>query len=273
MQTQAYQRLKLERRGAVLTIALSNPTSRNSVDGVMHAELPRVFRRLAADDTIGAVVLTGDPAGAAFCAGGDLIWTEKLRGSGDDYAKVLREGAEIVHAMIEAPQPIISMINGPAVGLGATLALMADVAYAADEAIIADKHVSIGVSAGDGGSVIWPLLIGPSRAKEYLMTGDPITGAKAAEIGLINHAVPADQLHERAHAFAERLADGPRLAIEMTKRSVNMFVKMVTNQILDASIALEGLTFRTDNHVEAVRAFLAKEKPRFKNPVAAETAV
>lgn len=266
MHTQSYQRIKLDRQGPVLTITLSNPQSRNSVDGVMHRELPRALRDAATDLTIGAIVLTGDPEGGAFCAGGDLPWTESLRGSGDDYARVLREGAEIVRAIVDAPQPIISMINGHAVGLGATLALLADVSFADEAVVIADKHVSIGVSAGDGGSVIWPLLIGPNRAKEYLMTGDPISGARAAEIGLVNHAVPADQLRERTYAFAERMANGPRLAIEMTKRSVNLFVNMVVNQVLDGSLALEGLTFRTDNHVEAVRAFLAKEKPVFKNP-------
>jgi enoyl-CoA hydratase len=266
MQSQSYQRIKLDRQGPILTVTLSNPKSRNSVDGMMHQELPHALRDAARDMTIGAIVLTGDPQGGAFCAGGDLPWTETLRGSGDDYARVLREGAEIVHAMVDAPQPIISMINGAAVGLGATLALLADVSFADETAVIADKHVSIGVSAGDGGSVIWPLLIGPNRAKEYLMTGDPISGARAAEIGLINHAVPADQLRERAYAFAERMANGPRLAIEMTKRSINLYVNMVVNQVLDGSLALEGLTFRTHNHVEAVRAFLAKEQPVFKNP-------
>lgn len=268
MLTDSYERTKLTRDGAILTIALSNPSSRNSVDGAMHKELPRVFREANADETIGAIVLTGDPEGGAFCAGGDLPWTEKLRGSGEDYAQVLREGAEIVAAMVEARQPIIAMINGPAVGLGATLALMADVSYMDRDTVIADKHVSIGVSAGDGGSIIWPLLIGPNRAKEFLMTGDPITGARAAEIGLVNYALPTDELSERAYAFAQRMADGPRLAIEMTKRSVNLFLKSFAAQFLDATIAMEGLTFRTDNHVEAVRAFLAKEKPVFKNPTA-----
>lgn len=266
MPNQSYQRIKLDRQGAVLTITLSNPGSRNSVDGIMHMELPRAFREAAADASIGAIVLTGDPEGGAFCAGGDLPWTELLRGSGNDYARVLREGADIVRAMVDAPQPIISMVNGAAVGLGATLALLADISFADEDAVIADKHVSIGVSAGDGGSVIWPLLIGPNRAKEYLMTGDPISGARAAEIGLVNHAVSAKLLQERVYALAERLANGPRLAIEMTKRSVNLYVNMILNQVLDASLALEGLTFRTDNHVEAVRAFLAKEKPQFKNP-------
>lgn len=219
------------------------------------------------DETIGAIVLTGDPAGRAFCAGGDLDWIKVLSdGNGDDYSKVLREGVEVLRALIDARQPVISMINGAAMGLGATLGLFADVSFMDEAAKIADSHVSVGVAAGDGGAIIWPLLIGPNRAKEYLMTGDPLTGKQAAEIGLVNYAVPAAELAARTYAFAERMANGPRLGIEMTKRSVNLYLRMILNQVIDASLGLEGLTFRTANHAEAVRAFKAKETPNFKNP-------
>ncbi|MCK9991034.1 MAG: enoyl-CoA hydratase-related protein [Rugosibacter sp.] len=262
-----YQRLVLERKGAILTIKLSSPEKRNAVDAFMHAELPQALREAALDRTIGAIVLTGDPAGRAFCAGGDLEWIRVLsEGTGDDYGVVMREGVEVLRAMIDAPQPIISMINGAAMGLGATLGLFADVSFMDENAKIADSHVSVGVAAGDGGAVIWPLLIGPNRAKEYLMTGDPLTGKQAAEMGLVNYAVPAAELEAKTYAFAERMANGPRLGIEMTKRSVNLYLRMILNQVIDASLGLEGITFRTDNHKEAVRAFKAKEKPNFKNP-------
>ncbi len=261
-----YQRLVLERQGAILTIKLSSPEKRNAVDAFMHAELPQALREAALDRTIGAIVLTGDPAGRAFCAGGDLEWIRVLsEGTGDDYGVVMREGVEVLRAMIDAPQPIISMINGAAMGLGATLGLFADVSFMDENAKIADSHVSVGVAAGDGGAVIWPLLIGPNRAKEYLMTGDPLTGKQAAEMGLVNYAVPAAELEAKTYAFAERMANGPRLGIEMTKRSVNLYLRMILNQVIDASLGLEGITFRTDNHKEAVRAFKAKEKPNFKN--------
>jgi enoyl-CoA hydratase len=260
-----YQRLILKRTGGILTITMSSPTKRNAVDAFMHEELPRALREAAKDRSVGAIVLTGDPAGRAFCAGGDMGWLEQLRGSGDDYAKVLREGAEVLHAIVDTPQPVISMVNGAAMGLGATLALFADVCFMDEAAKIADTHVVVGVSAGDGGAVIWPLLLGPNRAKEFLMTGDALTGAQAAAIGLVNHAVPAAELEARTYAFAERMANGPRLAIEMTKRSVNLYLRNILNQIIDASLALEGHTFRTANHEEAVSAFLAKRKPDFKN--------
>jgi enoyl-CoA hydratase len=262
-----YQRLVLERKGAILTIKLSSPEKRNAVDAYMHAELPQALREAAMDRTIGAIVLTGDPAGRAFCAGGDLEWIRILsEGTGDDYGVVMREGVDVLRAIVDAPQPIISMINGAAMGLGATLGLFADVSFMDEDAKIADSHVSVGVAAGDGGAVIWPLLIGPNRAKEYLMTGDPLTGKQAAEMGLVNYAVPAAELEAKTYAFAERMANGPRLGIEMTKRSVNLYLRMILNQVIDASLGLEGITFRTENHKEAVRAFKAKEKPNFKNP-------
>lgn len=262
-----YQRLLLERKGAILTIKLSSPEKRNAVDAYMHAELPQALREAAMDRTIGAIVLTGDPAGRAFCAGGDLEWIRILsEGTGDDYGVVMREGVDVLRAIVDAPQPIISMINGAAMGLGATLGLFADVSFMDEDAKIADSHVSVGVAAGDGGAVIWPLLIGPNRAKEYLMTGDPLTGKQAAEMGLVNYAVPAAELEAKTYAFAERMANGPRLGIEMTKRSVNLYLRMILNQVIDASLGLEGITFRTENHKEAVRAFKAKEKPNFKNP-------
>lgn len=263
MMTNTYQRLILEKRGAILTIKLSSPERRNAVDALMHEELPRAIRAAADDASIAAIVLTGDPAGRAFCAGGDIGWINEVSQTGEGYAKVLREGVDVLRAIMDAPQPVIAMINGVAVGLGATLALFADVSFMDETAKISDPHVGIAVVAGDGGAVIWPLLIGPNRAKEFLMTGDPVTGSQAAAMGLINHAVPAADLEARAYGFAERMVSGPRLAIEFTKRSVNLCLRSVFNQVIDASLALEGITFRTADHHEAVRAFLAKEKPAF----------
>ncbi|MEA3219565.1 enoyl-CoA hydratase-related protein [Immundisolibacter sp.] len=261
---QGYQRLKFHRDGSILTIALSNPTARNAVDADMHAELARVFLEVALDTDTRVVVLTGDPDGKAFCAGGDLKWIESIEGKGERYAVVLKEGLDIVKTMSNTPQPIVSMINGHAMGLGATIGLFADVSFMDETAKIADPHVSIGVVAGDGGAIIWPLLIGPNRAKEFLMTGDALTGTQAAAIGLVNHAVPAAELQERAYAFARKLASGPQLAIQLTKRSVNLFVGQVIEQVLTASLAMEGLTFASADHREALRAFFAKEKPKFQ---------
>ena len=169
----------------------------------------------------------------------------------------------MVKNLVAVPQPVVGLINGHAMGLGATVALYTDVQFMSEDAKIADPHVAIGVVAGDGGAGIWPLLMGPNRAKEYLMTGDAINGKVAEQLNLVNHALPAGEVREAAYAFAKRLAEGPQYAIELTKRSVNMIISEVVGNVVTASLAMEGLTFNTPDHKEAVRAFIAKDKPTF----------
>lgn len=258
-----FRTLRFERDGPVLTVIISNPGARNSVNGVLHEELSLAFAQIAQDRGARVIVLTGDPAGRAFCAGGDFNWLTEVQGSPAKLDRVMQDGMAIIRNMLATPQPVIGMINGPAVGLGATLALNCDITYMDEAARIADPHVSVGVVAGDGGAVIWPLLIGPNRAKEFLMTGDPLTGREAAAIGLVNHALPAAELKSATYGMAHRLAEGPRLAIEWTKRSVNLAINQLANTVLTASLALEGITFCSPDHREALRALLAKEKPRF----------
>lgn len=255
-----YQRLKISLQDGVLTVMLSQPARRNAMDEVMHRELPQLWREVASDRDVRVVLIKGDPAGGAFCAGGDLKWVSEASQSGEGYEEILRDGVDIVRGMTQLPQPVISLINGAAIGVGASLALFADIVYADESATIADPHVTIGVVAGDGGAIIWPLLVGPNRAKEFLMTGDPLSGRRAADIGLINHALPAAELEPAARAMASRLASGPRLAIELTKRSVNLQMNALVSQILPASLAMEGLTFRTRDHHMAVDRFLSRGK-------------
>ncbi len=264
---EGYQSLKFSRDGAILTIQLSNPSARNAVNASMHDELGRVFKETATDKQARVIVLTGDPEGGAFCAGGDIKWIEQINGKGEMYDQVQREGLDALMGIVNTPQPVIAMVNGHAMGLGATLALYCDLAYMSTKGKIADPHVNIGVVAGDGGAAIWPLLVGPNRAKEFLMAGDAITAEEAATMGLINHAVSPDALEEKTYAMAEKLASGARLAVELTKRSVNIFLQQMTAGTVTASLALEGTTFMTADHREAVRAFLSKEKPVFgKHP-------
>ena len=154
-------------------------------------------------------------------------------------------------------------MNGAAAGLGATLALLCDVIIADERAVIGDPHVKVGLVAGDGGAVIWPQLVGYARAKEYLMTGDALTANEAERIGLINHAVPDAELDARVDAFAKKLAAGAPQAIKYTKVSVNLALKALAHTILDASMAYEMLTFKTNDHREAVASFLEKRKPNF----------
>jgi enoyl-CoA hydratase len=166
--------------------------------------------------------------------------------------------------MLEVEAPIVAAVNGDAVGLGATLALFCDVIFIARNARIGDPHVRVGLVAGDGGAVIWPLLCGVARAKQYLMTGDLLTAEEAERIGLVNKVVPEGKALEEALHFATRLAKGPIKAIKWTKYSVNKIVKEYANLVLDTSLSLEGLTFLTEDHKEAVAAFLEKRQPSFR---------
>jgi len=249
----AYRRIRLSVEDAIATVALSNPEHRNAVDHDMHAEIDDVFAAIHRDGAIRAVVLTGDPAGRAFCAGGNFDWLGREAPTGEGYAEILRVGADLVRSILGTRQPVVSAVTGSAIGLGCTLALMGDVVYIGEETVIADPHVGIGVVAGDGGAALWPMLVGPHRAKEFLMTGDRLTGRQAADMGLVNHAVPADRVLEEAHAMARRLASGPRLAVEFTKASVNLLMRQQLEQVLTASLAMEGISFHTEDH----RAMLA----------------
>jgi enoyl-CoA hydratase len=170
---------------------------------------------------------------------------------------------ELLYSMLAIEQPIIAAVQGFALGLGATIALFCDIVLAAEDAYFADTHVNVGLVAGDGGAVLWPLLLPFGQAKYHLLTGDRITGADAARMGMIHKAVPADQLLDEATAVARRLADGPTLALKWTKKAVNQVLRERLDLILEIGLALEGATFLSDDFKEASSAFIEKRKPTF----------
>ncbi|MBO3275665.1 enoyl-CoA hydratase/isomerase family protein [Pseudomonas schmalbachii] len=251
-----YQAIKFSQEGRVLTVTLNQPESLNAVSSILHTELSQVFADIAQDKTVDAVVLTG--AGRAFSAGGDLSWFHGM--PQEDLDRLFVEARKIIIDILELPQPLITAVNGLAVGLGCTIALFGDSVFAADNAKLSDPHVAIGVTAGDGGSVIWPLLVGPARAKRYLMSGDVLTAAEAERIGLVTDVVPADELVAKAQAFAQRLASGSQIAIRSTKASVNKILRDTANLVLDYSLAAEKECFTTQFHKDAIANFLAKSK-------------
>lgn len=259
MSYERFRCLATERRGKVLVVSFDRPDAMNAIDAALHRELSEVFAEIARDAETEAVVLTGK--GKAFSAGGDLRWFRSM--TADELDALFVEARKIIVDFLEVEQPVIAAVNGPATGLGATLALFSDVIYASEKAKIGDPHVRIGVVAGDGGAIIWPWLVGAARAKEYLMTGDLLTAAEAERIGLVNHVVPAERLMDEALALAERLANGPTRAIRGTKVSVNKLLRDSVNQVLDTSLALEKLCFTTADHREAIDAFHEKREPRF----------
>lgn len=263
-----YEVLKVDKADRLATVTLNRPESLNAVNPQLHHELERIWIDLAEDTDVNAILLTG--AGKAFCAGGDVKGMAS-RAGGEGPPDPRRQfplnpgGARrLVQRMLDVEQPIIGAINGDAVGLGATLALLSDVIVASEKARFGDPHVRVGIVAGDGGAVIWPLLIGPARAKEFLMRGHLVNGTEAAKMGLVNYAVPLDEVLPRARAIAQELADGPTWAIRWSKLAVNKWLKDQVNLILDASLAYEMITFTTEDHKEAARAFVEKRKPKYQ---------
>jgi len=241
----AYQHLLIERpEPGILKLTINNPESLNAIAPPIHTELARIWVDIAADSETRVVLLTG--AGRAFSAGGDVhnmraTWRQR------DIAHVMREGKQIVDRMLDLPQPLIALVNGHAVGLGATLALTCDIVFAAENAKIGDRHVNVGLVAGDGGALIWPLLVGPHRAKQFLMTGELLTATDAAALGLINKAVPAAELEETGMAFARTLLGLPPLAVQWTKLSINKTLKLVANAAFETSLAYEGATMLSED--------------------------
>ncbi len=259
-----YKYLKVEVEDGVATVTMNRPEALNAVNQEGEDELHhRIFQDLQQDETVRAVIITG--AGRAFCAGGDVKGFNRDATEGRSSRDLLgRNVAKQLEAMLDLDKPIIAAVNGAAVGLGATIALFCDIIIAAETARFGDTHISVGLVPGDGGTVIWPLLVGPAKAKELLMTGDIIDAKEADRIGLVNKVVPLEDLMPTAKELARRLAQGPTLAIAWTKRSVNKKLRRDINLLTDMDSLTERLTFSTEDHKEAARAFVEKRKPQFK---------
>lgn len=259
-----YIRTELDDAG-VLWATLDRPDRRNAITPEMHAELTPLFRRIAEDRRARVAVLTG--AGEkAFCAGADFGgMQDNLENDAyeDGFPDLMIGSAALVRAQLAIPQPMISMINGDAIGLGATMALFCDISFMADHARLADPHVNAGLVAGDGGAILWPMLMGLNRGKEFLLTGDIMNAAEADRLGLVNHVVPAAELRDAVTKMAHRLAKGPQVAIQFNKRLANAEVLERVNRLIDASLAMEAITFTTADHKEAVKSFLEKRPAKF----------
>jgi enoyl-CoA hydratase len=257
----SFQSLKFEMRDhGVLLITLDNQERMNATDAVLHEELSRIFAVVDREPSIAAVVITG--RGAAFSAGGDLDWISEQVGDYSQTMKVMREAGDIVRTMIDCDTPIISAINGVAVGAGLAVALLADISIINAEARITDGHIRLGVAAGDHAVAIWPLLCGMAKAKYYLMTADFINGAEAERIGLVSRAVPPEEVLPTALAIADKLATGPRDATRFTKRALNHWLRQAL-PAFEASLAYEMLNFLGPDAAEGLAALQNKRPPRF----------
>ena len=256
-----YQQLLFERReNGVLLITINNPEKYNATDEQLHGELARVWRDVAADPSVRVAVVTG--AGKAFSAGGDLGMVERMAGDHERVSHMLKEMSDLVYNIIDCEKPIVSAINGVAVGAGVVVALLADIAIAAQDAKLGDGHVKLGVSAGDHAAIIWPLLAGMAKARYYLLTGEMLTGAEAERLGMVAKALPREEVLDEALRVADVLATGSQQAIRLTKRSLNSWLR-TAGPTFDASAAYEMLCFLGPDVVEGVAALREKRAPVF----------
>ncbi len=253
----AERNLRIEVEDEIALLTMDRVAERNAVDYPLHSALEESIAELSHDPAVAAIVLTG--AGTAFSAGGDI---KGFYPEDPGPMRTIRTRS-LVETMVRCEAPLIAAVNGVAAGLGATIALMCDVIYMADSARIGDTHVNVGLVAGDGGAVIWPLLIGPHRAKEYLMAGKLATAEEAERMGLVNHVVPADQVVAAAREYGRVLAARPKPAVRWTKMLINQAIQQSVNQSLALGLATEQLASHTDDQKEAMAAFFEKREPRY----------
>ncbi len=257
-----YKFVKVEKKEKVAILTLNNPDEMNAIGRAEHGEVEQIWEDMNHDNEVHAVILTG--AGRAFSAGGDI--NLMVNGFTDHSIRIPSTSVKrIIVNLINMRKPIIAAINGACAGLGATIALHCDVVLASEKARIGDPHIGVGLIPGDGGIIIWPLLVGMAKAKQYLMTGDMVTAPEAERIGLITKVVPPDQLMDEAWNWARRFADGPQMALSFTKMLLNKIIEDRVNLLFDATIAYEYHTLNSADHLEAAKSFLEKRKPQFSS--------
>ncbi|MGI5291105.1 enoyl-CoA hydratase/isomerase family protein [Nonomuraea polychroma] len=244
----------------VLRITISEPARLNSVDMTGHRELAEIWRDADRDDSVRAIVVRGE--GQAFSAGGDLSMIEEMMRDHATRLRVFTEARDIVYNVLNCAKPVVSAIQGPAVGAGLAVALLADISVAGRTARIIDGHTRLGVAAGDHAAIVWPLLCGLAKAKYHLLLCEPVTGEQAERMGLVSLCVDDDQVHDKAMEIAVRLAAGSQEAIRLTKYSLNNWLRLA-GPTFDASLAMEFLGFSGPDVTEGVRALREKRPPSF----------
>jgi enoyl-CoA hydratase len=247
-------------RGPVRLVELNRPDQLNSMSEELHSALATIWEELADDPEARVVVLTG--RGRAFSAGGNFdIMTRVQRDSAFRQQNV-DEARRIITGMVRCPLPVIAAVNGPAVGLGCSLALLSDLVLIADDAYVADPHVQVGLVAGDGGALVLPLLVGLTRAKELLFLGDRVSAEDAVRLGIANRAVPKDKLLDEAMDLAARLAALPAQALRETKRAVNLHLEQALATVLEPALLAERDSMRSPDHIALVEKIIASRESR-----------
>lgn len=245
----------------VLRITLNRQERLNALDADGHRQLADIWRVIERDRDTLAVVLAAK--GRAFSAGGDFEIVEDLMARPDARANMWREARDLVFNIVNCPKPIVSAINGSAVGAGLAAALVSDIPVVAKNAKLVDGHVRLGVAAGDHAALIWPLLCGMAKAKYHLLLNEPVTGEEAERIGLVALAVDEEELETKTLAIAQRLVNGSPSALQWTKHALNNWLRMA-GPTFEASLALEMLGFAGEDVKEGLKSLRERREPAFQ---------
>lgn len=246
--------------GPVRLVTIARPDVLNAVDEELHSALVGLWPALAADADANVVVLTG--AGRAFSAGGDLEYIARFFDDPALRRRTMDEAQQILWSMIRFPLPVIAAVNGPAVGLGASLMLASDIVLFSDRAYFADPHVTVGLVCGDGGAALLPLVAPLLRAKELLFTGDRVGPEEAVALGIASRVVQHDELLGEAMALAHRIAGQPRFALQQTKRVIQLGVEQAVSKVVVAAAEAEAESMATIEHRDRIRSTIDKANSR-----------
>jgi 2-(1,2-epoxy-1,2-dihydrophenyl)acetyl-CoA isomerase len=265
----ANDHLLTELRDRVLYLTLNRPDKLNAMSQPMMSGLLEALERAASDQKIGAVVVTG--AGRGFCAGGDVSAMRDRNEGGagsettiEDRVAGLRRGEEVSRLLHEMPKVTIAAVNGPAAGAGLSVAMAADIRLAADNARLGTAFARVGFSGDYGGTWSMTQLVGSAKARELYFLADMLDANEALRIGLVNRVFPAASFRDDVHAVAKRIANGPTVAYSYMKANLNLALTHEFRQLLDREAWGQTMTGRTEDHREAVKAFLEKREPAFK---------
>ena len=264
MDYEDYQYLRFERKGkGILMVKIDRPEVLNATNARLHNELTSVWSTLGRDHLTNVVVITGE-GDKAFSAGGDIELIEGMIGNSKEIARIQTEARDLVYNILAFEKPIISAINGVAVGAGLAVALLSDISVMNEDARLSDGHTKLGVGAGDHAAIIWPLLCGMAKAKYYLMTADFISGSEAERLGLVTFSKPSGQVLPCALEIADKLAKGSQPAIRGTKQTLNGWLKQAS-PIFEDSLRMEMFGFLGKDAEEGLSSLREKRVPKFSS--------
>jgi 2-(1,2-epoxy-1,2-dihydrophenyl)acetyl-CoA isomerase len=248
----------------IATLLLNRPERLNALNNELATALNEALGRIAADDRVRVVVITG--AGRAFCAGGDLGALAKghQTGATHELEPLLRAGMQMVLKMRTMPQPVIAAVNGAAAGAGMNIALATDIRIAAEEATFGQNFAKVGLFPDYGGTYFLPQLVGPAKAAELFYTGDMIDAKTALALGLVNQVVPAAQLEAAVKTLASKIAQGPSLAIRAVKKALFASEEKELSLALDNEVREQIRCYLSEDCSEGIRAFFDKRPPKFQ---------